>query len=126
MKKKRIRFLIISVLLVSTIAVNLTGCTTKMQSKNLMEEVTPNEGDVLKDIGVENKKVTDFAIRLFQESEESGENTLVSPLSVLCALAMTANGAEGETLEQMEHVFGIKTESLNLYLDSYMKNLPQV
>ncbi|MBR6807137.1 MAG: serine protease, partial [Clostridia bacterium] len=43
---------------------------------------------------------------LFKVSEESGKNTLISPLSVLCALAMTANGAEEETLQQIETVLG--------------------
>ena len=38
---------------------------------------------------------------------------------------MTANGAEEETLEQMEAVLGMTAEELNLYLYSYMKNLPQ-
>ena len=56
---------------------------------------------------------------------QNGKNTLISPLSVLCALAMTANGAEEETLAQMEEVLGMTTDELNLYLYSYMKNLPQ-
>ena len=38
---------------------------------------------------------------------------------------MTANGAEEETLAQMEEVLGMTTEELNLYLYSYMQNLPQ-
>ena len=53
--------------------------------------------------------VTDFGVRLLQHSMkkeiikgEENKNILVSPLSVLCALAMTANGARGETLSQME------------------------
>lgn len=35
-----------------------------------------------------------------------GDQVLVSPLSVLTALTMTANGADGETLAQMERVLG--------------------
>lgn len=35
---------------------------------------------------------------------KEGENTLVSPLSVMSALVMTANGAKGETLRQMEDI----------------------
>lgn len=68
--------------------------------------------------------VTDFALRLFQESMQAGENTLISPLSVLSALAMTANGAEGETLTQMQQVLGMDTESLNLWIRGYMEDLP--
>ena len=50
---------------------------------------------------------------------------MISPLSVLSALAMTANGAKEDTLSQMESVLGMKTEELNQYLYSYMKALPQ-
>ena len=49
---------------------------------------------------------TDFAVRLFQSAYD-GKNTLLSPLSVLVALSMTANGAEGETRAQMENVLGM-------------------
>ncbi|MBR3715172.1 MAG: serpin family protein, partial [Clostridia bacterium] len=72
----------------------------------------------------QNPAVTDFAVRLFKASEESGKNTLISPLSVLCALAMTANGAKEETLAQMESVLGMTKDELNIYLYSYMKKLP--
>lgn len=125
MKKTRISLVIISLLLVCAMAVNLTGCTMKVQAKDLMEGITPNNVDALDDLSSQNADVTDFAIRLFKASEESGKNTLISPLSVLCALAMTANGAEEETLAQMEEVLGMTTDELNLYLYSYMKNLPQ-
>ena len=123
--KTRISLVIISLLLVCAMAVNLTGCTMEVQAKDLMEGITPNQVNALDDLSSQNADVTDFAIRLFKASEESGKNTLISPLSVLCALAMTANGAEEETLEQMEEVLGMTTEELNLYLYSYMQNLPQ-
>ncbi len=51
----------------------------------------------------------DFAISLLQASvaeEEEGNSMMISPLSVLEALAMTANGADGETAEQMRSVLG--------------------
>ena len=123
--KTRISLVIISLLLVCAMAVNLTSCTMEVQAKDLMDGITPNQVNALDDLGSQNADVTDFAIRLFKASEESGKNTLISPLSVLCALAMTANGAEEETLAQMEEVLGMTTEELNLYLYSYMQNLPQ-
>ena len=125
MKKTRISLAIICLHLVCAMAVNLTGCTMKVQAKDLMEGITPNNVDALDDLSSQNADVTDFAIRLFKASNENGKNTLISPLSVLCALAMTANGAEEETLAQMEEVLGMTTDELNLYLYSYMKNLPQ-
>lgn len=123
--KKSTSLTIISLLLICSIAVNLTGCSTKVQAKDLMEGITPNAVTPLEDLTSQSAAVTDFAVRLFQASEKSGENTLISPLSVLCALSMTANGAENETLQQMEAVLGMTTQELNLYLYSYMQSLPQ-
>lgn len=56
---------------------------------------------------------------------EEGKNTLISPLSVLYALAMTANGADGETLAQMEQVLGMESDELNCYMRAYMDLLPE-
>ena len=69
----------------------------------------------------------DFASSLFRHvaDEEDGENLLISPLSVMIALAMAANGADGETLSEMEKALGdIPVETLNEYLSHYIKNLP--
>lgn len=125
MKKTKISLVIISLLLLCAIAVNMTGCATTVQTVDLMEGITPREVTALNDLSGNNADVTDFAIRLFKQTNENGENTLISPLSVLCALAMTANGADGETREQMEAVLGMSVEKLNLYLYSYMNSLPQ-
>ena len=125
MKKTRTGLMIVSLLLVCAMAVNLTGCSAQVQAKDLMEGITPRKVSAQDEPGSKNADVTDFAVRLFRASEKSGENTLVSPLSVLCALAMTANGAEGETLEQMEAVLGMTAEELNRYLSSYVESLTQ-
>ena len=67
---------------------------------------------------------TDFAVNLFKSALKKGENSLVSPLSVMLALAMTANGADGETLSGMEKALGgLKIDELNEYLHSYMNRL---
>ena len=55
----------------------------------------------------------------------TGENILLSPLSVLSALGMTANGARGETLAQMEAVLGLPVEELNEALAAWTENLPR-
>ena len=71
------------------------------------------------------KELADFALKLFKATAKDGENTLVSPLSAIAALGMTANGAGGETLSQMEKVFGLPVDKLNDYLYSYVHSLPQ-
>lgn len=68
--------------------------------------------------------ITDFGVELLKTTLKKGKegtNVLVSPLSILMALAMTANGAEGETKTQMEAVLG---ENLNPYLNAYRSALP--
>ncbi len=115
--------LLISLLLLCALAVNLAGCA-KAGATNLMDGITPRLLDLRVDLSLQNPNVTDFAVRLFKASEEKGKNTLVSPLSVLSALAMTANGAQGETLSQMESVFGIRSKELNEYMYTYMDTLP--
>ena len=69
------------------------------------------------------KAYADFAMQLFSNTVDSSDNVLVSPLSVYIALAMTANGADRETLSQMEDVFGLDMESLNAYMLAYADSL---
>ena len=125
MKKTKLFLITISLVLLCAMTVNLTGCATTVHAEDLMEGVTPNSVTALTDLSSGSVDATDFAIRLFKQTNEDGKNTLISPLSVLCALAMTANGAEGETREQMEAVLGMSVEELNLYLYSYINALPQ-
>ena len=49
-----------------------------------------------------------FALRLMQKTAKEGVNSLLSPASVYLALAMTANGADGDTRRQMLDVLGAK------------------
>lgn len=67
---------------------------------------------------------TDFAVKLLQNVDDGG-NILLSPVSVLSALAMTANGAAGDTKAQMEDVLGLPTADLNAYLQAYAAALPE-
>ena len=60
----------------------------------------------------------DFALDLLRESADE-KNALVSPLSVLSALAMAENGADGETLTQMERVTGMGADELTDLLQAY-------
>ena len=143
---KKITLSLISALLLCAIAISFFGCNS-MEATDLMEGITPNatpqkpspkpptasgdptdkppvsdEPTTLK--AADNAAATDFALRLFRASNEKGKNTLISPLSVLCALSMTANGAKGETREQMEATLGMPIEELNLYISNYMNSLP--
>lgn len=70
--------------------------------------------------------VCDFAMSLFRQThgdKDAGDNLLVSPLSVERCLAMVQNGAAGETLSQMEGVFGLSRDDLNAYLHAYQRRV---
>lgn len=98
----------------------LCGCDSSAAgATNLMEDV-PVRIVCLAKHPDRSTEVTDFAVRLFQTCLIDEKNTLISPLSVLSALGMTANGADGETLSQMETVLGSDREKLNYYLYSLM------
>ena len=43
----------------------------------------------------------DYALELFRQSHAAGENSMISPASVMFAMDMVAMGAKGETLSQM-------------------------
>lgn len=67
-----------------------------------------------------------FSVDLFQESVRENQNVLISPFSASLALAMTANGASGSTLSQMEAVLGngMPMEEMNACLAGFSDALP--
>ena len=119
-----------SVLLVAVmVAALLVGClpsSPQVKAQNLMEGIEPSPVSGQPVDEQLTKTMADFTVQLFQRARSESENSLVSPLSVLLALAMTANGAAEETLVQMEQVLGgtLSIDQLNEYLYSYVKGLP--
>lgn len=111
----------------------LAGCASRaLAAHDLMEGVQPSEQATTSDENKGTEKavsedqanaLADFAVTLFQSSRADGA-TLVSPLSVDYALGMTANGARGETLSQMEQVLGMPIDELNESLHAYAEALP--
>lgn len=72
------------------------------------------------------ERAADFAVELLKKSADkdirSGKNAVVSPESVMFALALTENGAGGETLAEFEKLLGgdMKTEDINKALNQLM------
>ena len=114
----------VAIMVVAAMLCSGLGCMN-MQAINLMDGIIARNIETVADMNKGNATVTDFALKLFKESMEDGKNTLISPLSVLCALSMTANGADGETLSQMEDVLGMSVSELNMYVRSYMDGLSE-
>ena len=102
----------------------------EIQCLNLMDGVFASEDAMSKETDAEFIDAQmRFALSLFQNSvtESENQNVLVSPLSVMLSLSMTANGASAQTKTEMEQVLGsgIKMEDLNAYLKGYAKKLTE-
>lgn len=133
MKTKHL-WIAVSLILVCALVLQLTGCGTQvpetpgkitMRAANLMEGITPVRMSSIDPKAENCRAAADFGVRLFRAERKEGKNTLLSPLSVLSALAMTANGAKGETLAQIEAVLGMSQEALNEYCGSMLLALSQ-
>ena len=117
-----------ALIMVAAILCGTAGCTAaekKAKAADLMEGVTAQSVPAGRKAVEFSTDVNDFAVRLFRSCEQTamgGENMLISPISVLLALSMTANGADGETLAQMEEVLGMKTGDLNEFAYSYLNS----
>ena len=127
--KKRIWAVGVCAALAVGVALSLMGHTKSKEiaakGADLMEGIQKNQVQSNMDITKDGAVVfTDFGVRLLQKTKDKEQNTLISPFSIICALGMTANGAEGQTLKQMEQVFGIGREELNSYLYTYVNALP--
>lgn len=83
-------------------------------SKNITADLAP-AGSSTVDLDEEFVMAqTSFSLELFKRVLKEDENTLISPYSVSQAIAMTANGADGDIKAEMENALGgMKLEKLN-------------
>lgn len=106
------------VVLILSIALNLAGCSSAGRERGVTWEA---DDEFI-------ASQMDFYCEVFKACAEGErkENMLISPLSLQIALAMTANGADGSTRQEMEALIGkeIPLEELNEKLSSYMYSLP--
>lgn len=122
MKKRLLAVLLAASLLAACAAPNAAG-------RDLTQDVPARPadrtgGESLYSRAAADAAMADFAVRLLQNTARSGENALVSPWSVLCALGMTEYGAAGETLAEMTETLGLPPEALGAYLHDYAASLP--
>ena len=103
-------------LLALALLLALPGCGSET---GLLAGVTASERGEAADAA---ELAADFTMELFNAVYEGGD-ALISPVSVLAALAMAEAGAEGETLAQMEEAFGVDAETMRLALSAYMSSV---
>lgn len=99
----------VSICLLLAMAMLLGGCGSPAVSEITAKNTDKIAADPAALTEEANTAVTELALRLLKSCPSDGD-TLISPTSILCALAMTANGAEGETLSQLEDLFGMSAD----------------
>ncbi|MBQ7153880.1 MAG: serpin family protein [Clostridia bacterium] len=116
---------ILFILLISIICAGCTGCALRVIAADCLSDgyVSGLSGDPGSVEGKDAADAGDFALELLRQNYAAGDNVLLSPLSVLAALSMTANGAKGQTLSQMEQTLGFELDELNRFFRSYLDAL---
>lgn len=115
---KRITTLVLALVLL----LSLPGCGVCAQE--LTADFEPQVMDTTTDLTAGGEAVTDFALSLLREERSGSVSVLLSPVSILNALGMVANGASGTTLKQIETATGMSLHQLNDFLYTYRMSLP--
>jgi len=116
--KKRATALLLALLMILSMA----GCGVRAQE--LTKDIEPQALDTTTDLTAGGEAVTAFALSLLRSERAATEGVLISPVSVLNALGMVANGAGGDTLKQLETAAGMSLNQLNDFLYTYRMSLP--
>lgn len=131
MKVKKMLAVFMSVLSLAVCILPFSGCgktVGKVHNKgvksgavrDLTEGISKNESASKAPDDEFKAAASSFAAELFKDNYSKGKTTLVSPLSVLTALALVQNGAQGDTLAQLEQALGgLDRDTLNAYMRAY-------
>lgn len=119
---------IVTVLLACAALGSLTGCGQRMAGAAELRADAHSVSGKETDSDFRHTQ-TAFALDLFRHTirqEGDADNLLISPYSVMQALAMTANGADGQTRDEMEQLLGggIPLDDLNAYLYTWRNGQP--
>jgi len=130
-KVKKMLAVFMSVLSLAACVLPFSGCgktVGKVHNKgvksgaarDLTEGISKNESASKAPDDEFKAAASSFAAELFKDNYSKGKMTLVSPLSVLTALALVQNGAQGDTLAQLEQALGgLDRDTLNAYMRAY-------
>lgn len=124
MKKYILTVALLLCLLLSACAAPISKSTLNLMANIQKSDLTPIEISDPSEQQVSRKKeITNFSLKLLCEGL-TDRNILISPLSIVSALGMVANGANGKTLAEMEQVLNSDIQGLNDYLKAYAAYLP--
>lgn len=121
MKRRILRAIIAGSLIASTLTLSACQSNQAPDTSDLMAGVKAASHDTVKPDDSFKNAYDNFSAELLKKCFDGKTNTLISPLSVSTALTMTANGANGQTKDEMEKVLGngISLDELNKYLSSF-------
>lgn len=130
-------------IMAATMMLSMCGCGGKETNNKTKAPETPevrecraiNLLDEVEAVAVEKRELderfisaeTEFSINILKNSVRNdltnGKNVMISPESIMTCLGMTANGAGGENLTQMENVIcpGITIDEFNQYRLAYVE-----
>ena len=102
-------------LLLTALGLQMFGCAAESGVPDETGQTVAEQTEATETID-QPAAAADFALDLLRACEDGEKNCVLSPYSILTALAMTENGADGETLRQFEEVLGMPCGTLNAYL----------
>lgn len=98
------------------------GCQSADAIHDLSKTAAPAPDDGCGLSSEEARLLSSAAVRLLQNSDTSG-NILLSPLSLFCAIGMTANGAASNTEAQITAAFGMDSDSFSRCVQKWLLSL---
>lgn len=128
-KMRRILALTMALIIVlSGCGVRKTVCT-RYNAKELTQDIEGVKANLDYKPGEDYQiAMADAFIRLFKENlaeeDDKDANVMISPMSIIMALCMTANGSSGETRAEFTKFFGMDPEELSkaffMYVNQYV------
>ena len=121
MKRRILSAIITAALTLSALSLSACRSEESLETTDLMTGIKAASHETVKPNDAFKSAYDNFSVELLKKCFDGKSNTLISPLSVSSALTMTANGANGQTKEEMEKVLGngISLDKLNNYLSSF-------
>lgn len=130
MKIKCILTKISSLFLCAVLLISASSCmkiaATELSAAYYVAPTVPERGSIGLDThaGVITS-LADVSFELLKNAatDNNRNNAVVSPTSALICLAMMANGADGQTLEQIESAIGVDMDTLNAFMEKFAASL---
>ena len=125
MKRRILSAIITTALTLSALSLSACQSEKSLETTDLMTGIKAASHETVKPDDAFKSAYDNFSVELLKKCFDSKSNTLISPLSVSSALTMTANGANGQTKDEMEKVLGsgMSLDELNKYLSSFSGSL---